>query len=156
MSWTLVEIFTTVITCSCHFSSLNVSGTSCLSVQDQNPYEFILDVQSPKSGLWHNVSVRRTHTIAKALIAQPRAYKVFMYSCMRNATPREFSCGSDLSFEIKALTNVLGAYEFREGVWLWWMPLLHAENSCCTFQLREPCRHFPCYKSSPALWKSAT
>lgn len=137
MSWILVEIFTTVIICSCHFSFLKISGTSRLHIQDQTPYEFILNVQTTKSGVWHNVSVRRTHTrsppIAKPLAVQPRACKVFIYSCVRNATPHEFNCGTDLSFEIKALINMLGAQEFKEGVWLWWMSLLHTENSCCTF-----------------------
>lgn len=57
-----------------------------------------------------------TQTIAKALAAQLGVYKVFLYSCMRNVTPHEFNCGSDLSFEIKALINMLGGGEFKEGV----------------------------------------
>lgn len=62
MCWTLMEILTTVTICSCHFSFLKISDTSCLCIHNQNPYEFILNVQSMKFGVWHNVSVRRTHT----------------------------------------------------------------------------------------------
>lgn len=48
VSLTLVEILTTVIICSSHFSFLKKSGTSCLHIQDQSPYELILNIQSPK------------------------------------------------------------------------------------------------------------